>query len=284
MYRLYPPCPPLRPYIDNYWLLRASIPAHAPLTEAVFVDGKADILFNFGAAYQRAGDAAGARIVARSNVDGQRLTPIQITQTGEVHLIGVRFRAGGLSPFLAMPAHELSGEVVEVEAVFGAAARTLEDELYDLARYPERQVERLNRFLMARLQPSAVHDLVGAMIARLTDRAPRSIGDLSAEFGYSVRSVDRFFRQVTGFAPRQYLRIIRLGDALHMLCSESDLSLTELALRAGYYDHAHFTHDFKAFTGHTPSAYRVMLSQRRTAHPPNLVQFLQDAPRPDADN
>ena len=40
MYHIYLPAEPLRPYIDNYWMVRS--PQPIVLQENVFVDGKAD--------------------------------------------------------------------------------------------------------------------------------------------------------------------------------------------------------------------------------------------------
>jgi AraC-like DNA-binding protein len=44
----------------------------------------------------------------------------------------------------------------------------------------------------------------------------------------------------------------------------------EVALSCGYYDQAHFIHDFRAFSGLTPTGYRTA----RTAFQ-NHVSFLQ---------
>jgi hypothetical protein len=51
MYSFFRPALPLQPYIQNYWMLSGYHDQDTPLHEQIFVDGQADIIFNFGVAY-----------------------------------------------------------------------------------------------------------------------------------------------------------------------------------------------------------------------------------------
>ena len=276
MYHIYLPAEPLRPYIDNYWMVRS--PQPIVLQENVFVDGKADILFNFGCAYERRSlecpnivDSLGC-----SNVDGQRMMPVGILQQGAVHLVGVRFKAGGLAAFVRFPLHEISNQTVNVRDIFGAAAEELEDRLYEAST--EEQMALLDAFFLCRLQlpTNYVTTLrLARMLATAVDDLQPKVWHLCREAGYSFRSVDRFFRQFFGISPKFYARIIRFQKALAMLPNQH-LSLAEIALACGYYDQAHLTKEFQAFAAQTPLQYRAHLLEKAAAPPPNLVQFLQE--------
>lgn len=278
MYQIYFPAPELRPYIENYWILRSAASTDYPLNEQIFVDGKADVIFNFGVPYQRTGEDEIAASITHSNVDAQRTYPVTIAQTGAIHLIGIRFAPGGLSHFIPLPVYELSNQVVEFAHIFGPAGRDLEHMLYEAAADSRRQTALLDRFLITRFNGANEQRL----IRHMSDYLLRSEGNVTVRqlgdhFGYSVRSVDRFFRQVMGFSPKWYVRSLRLQRALESLSQNPDIALADLAYRAGYYDQAHFSKDFRAFTGQTPSDYRAVLLMRRSDPPPNLVQFLQEA-------
>lgn len=278
MYRLFSPHPALSVYIDNYWILQALASPHHSLQEAIFVDGKADILFNFGVPYQRQTANHSPQEITRSNVDGQRLSPVMIQQIGAIDLIGVRFKIGGLAAFVRVPIHQLSNTVEPTETVFGRVMDELEQQLYDCRADVRAQVGLLDAFFLRQMHVENAHQIAGAIALDLAQQTSRSIQDISHAYGYSIRTIDRFFQQTVGISPKTYSRISRLQQGLRRLSANPHANLTEIALALGYHDQAHFTKDFKAFTGHTPATYRVLLENRRAAPPPNLVQILQDTP------
>ncbi|HET6821910.1 MAG TPA: AraC family transcriptional regulator, partial [Anaerolineales bacterium] len=63
------------------------------------------------------------------------------------------------------------------------------------------------------------------------------------------------FRQQVGVTPKQYLKIMRFQKAICTIECSHPIRWSEIALQSGYYDQAHFTHDFKSFSGFTPGEY-----------------------------
>ena len=63
------------------------------------------------------------------------------------------------------------------------------------------------------------------------------------------------FKQQTGCAPRDYLHLLRIHRACQLL-SGTGLSIKEIANRVGYQDPFHFSRQFKAFQGVSPTAFR----------------------------
>jgi AraC-like DNA-binding protein len=176
-----------------------------------------------------------------------------------------------------MPVHALSDAVVDLNTAFGPTGMALEAALYDDRDSLGAQAARLDQFFLARLRPDKAHPLVAAMSAALARDPRASVLAISDQFGYSIRSMDRLFNAVLGFSPKTYARVLRLGAALAALSADDVRPLAEIATASGYYDQAHFTHEFRDFVGATPSAYRALLYARREQPPPNLVQFLQDS-------
>jgi len=66
------------------------------------------------------------------------------------------------------------------------------------------------------------------------------------------------FKEQTGCAPRDYLHLLRIHRACQLLRS-SALNVKEIAARVGYQDQFHFSRQFKAFQGVSPSEYRKAL-------------------------
>lgn len=69
-----------------------------------------------------------------------------------------------------------------------------------------------------------------------------------------ARSFKKHYRTTVG----EYLRRLRLDWATRRL-SETEDSITEIALAAGFYDQSHFSHLFKQHTGLTPAEFRAAI-------------------------
>ena len=61
---------------------------------------------------------------------------------------------------------------------------------------------------------------------------------------------------VTGYAPIEYLRIIRMKKAAELLLSEERLTVAEVAYKVGINDPFYFSKCFKAQFGISPSVYQ----------------------------
>jgi AraC-like DNA-binding protein len=274
MYRFFVPHSALQPYIESYWMLRA---AAFTLHEHIFVDARADLIFNYGAAYQRNHlDSLDTRdTLAVSNLDAQRQYPLAIAQQGNIHLIAARFRPGGLAAFLSIPLYELSNLAIDIGSAFGKSGIVLESQLYDAAHDPMRQVELLNDFFLRRLHVHHNYASACYIAQRLEATCGEiSVQALSAEVGYSIRTVDRLFARFFGVSPKFYARVVRFQRVMALLSKET--TFAEIALICGYYDQSHLSKEFNAFTGESAERYRARLLEKLAAPAPNVVQFLQD--------
>jgi AraC-like DNA-binding protein len=263
MYTLFAPAPPLRPYIDLYWRIFTQDPA-AALRERIIVDGQADILFNLGAPYHRFDPTDPTRdaLLTVSNLDAQRRYPILIAQSGAMHLLGVRFRPGGLSAFIRIPLHKLTDLAIDAGDIFGAALRELDSRLFDAAPDATAQIALLDAFFARHLHALPASSTSAYALAACIEQAcgQVSIRALSHDLGYSIRTLDRRFTAAFGYSPKFYARIIRFRTVTAHLSAHPYTPLIDLALAHGFTDQAHFTHEFSALAGQSPAAFRAMLS------------------------
>ena len=75
--------------------------------------------------------------------------------------------------------------------------------------------------------------------------------EFAREMSYSSRQVNRYLQALTGVSGKGYLRLRRLGSAVELL-AHSGRTVEQVALSIGYYDTAHFVHDFARYTGALP--------------------------------
>lgn len=84
-----------------------------------------------------------------------------------------------------------------------------------------------------------------------------TIDDLTKIAHISRSSYIRKFKEICKMAPSAYLTKIRMESASNMLIS-TDLSLSEIASRTGFYDASHFTKTFEGYYHLSPMEYRSM--------------------------
>ena len=102
------------------------------------------------------------------------------------------------------------------------------------------------------------NDLVEAALRFIRDNAPDQIEitDIADHVDVSRRTLELKFREVLNSTPRQELLRMRLETAKSLL-SESEISITEIALRAGFGGSQIFSTVFRKELGLTPTKYRA---------------------------
>ena len=97
-------------------------------------------------------------------------------------------------------------------------------------------------------------DEIDACILKRADEQ-LTLNALAARLGYSESYTSRQFRQISGMAFRDYLRLRRLAFALKEL-RDTRRNILDIALDYGFSSHEAFTRAFHRAYGLTPSQYR----------------------------
>jgi len=275
VYQLRPPHPDLAPSIEHYWFVTAE-DGPVDIQVQVFADARADLLFTYGVGYTRQVIGGAATEHAASNLDAQRLAPIRILQRGAVHLVGVRFRLGGLGPFVKHDLRRFTNRTPPPIEVFGAGALALEADLRTLGA--DEAARRLDAFLLAQLQRDPRRPAFEAALATLVaSGGTATVEEAARQAGVSVRQVDRLFARELGLAPKTVARVLRFQTALRMLMRDPGVSLADVAMSAGYFDQPHFIREFRRLSGGVPRGYRGYFPPDGPADfAPNVVAFVQD--------
>ena len=98
---------------------------------------------------------------------------------------------------------------------------------------------------------------VAAAIIYMTEHLdePPRVTALARLAALSPAHFGALFKQQTGSSPREYLHLLRIHRACQLL-RRTPLSIKEIAARLGYQDQFHFSRQFKAFQGLSPTEYR----------------------------
>lgn len=84
---------------------------------------------------------------------------------------------------------------------------------------------------------------------------PLGLEDVAAYVNMSKSYFCKFFRRKTGCGFADYLTGVRINEGAKLL-ENTELDITEIAMRCGYNDSAYFTAVFKKIKGVTPTRYR----------------------------
>lgn len=173
-----------------------------------------------------------------------------------ISCVELRLAPGTARPLLGVPATDLVGRVVPLDALPGALPRRLAGELRWLD--PEEAVpylaEALPELLPATGDPSRTA-LLRAGVDALSvgkDRSPARVRDVARELAVSERQLRNLFAEGVGVSPKHYARINRVRTVLTRAMSAP---WSEVAAATGYYDQAHMTSDFRALMGVPPRSY-----------------------------
>jgi AraC-like DNA-binding protein len=258
MVRVAPPSPPLRPFVENLWYHEGIVSPY-PM-ERLVPDGGIELIVDltptpktiFGTADRRR-----VTTVARAWISGQRSGPLIFEAAKGSRMIGARFRPGGAWPFLPMPVAEINDLVVEMGDVWGGgAAASLRDRLLECGTVETRFAvleETLIARAAGRLQlPRAV---IGAVDATMRAPGALAVRSLARSLGVSQTRLVAQFKAHVGLRPKAFARVCRFQQAVRLAARDPRRSWTELAHDAGYYDQAHFVHEFQALSGLTPTRW-----------------------------
>ncbi|MFI7217363.1 helix-turn-helix domain-containing protein [Micromonospora maritima] len=260
------PRPPLDGLIDDLYYLEGA-PPYARLTLPPMP--AALLVVNLGAPFRI---RAGTDIEAAEYADGCVVTtPTRAFEFGyppATRSVGAHVKPWGLAPFLPMPAVELCDRPVTLEQVWGrAAVAELRDRLASAAG-PHEMLTLLEQELVRRLGETAGLGLVrrtSGVIVAIGGAA--AIGDLTMAAGVSSTHLAQRFKALVGVTPKRLARTYRFAATVFAIDPAGPVDWGDLAGRAGYFDQAHFGHEFRAFTGLTPTRYVEVRRRFLREHP-----------------
>src|SRR4051794_3962659 len=228
------------------------------LRHMILPDGAVELIVNLGDPQRlcHPSDHGRQTIFRRSWVSGERSEPIVIDEQGYVDLVGIRFKAGGAWPFLGLPLSELTGHVVELEAVLQQEAEHLSDRMNGAGNSNQR-FALLQSWLLHRLRSGTPPTpAVKYTLALIRDRREDlRIGQIADKIGVSHKHLLREFDRCVGLPPKMFARLSAFQRAIGWIGQQSSPDWADVAMGCGYYDQAHFIHEFRAFSGLTPTSY-----------------------------
>lgn len=103
----------------------------------------------------------------------------------------------------------------------------------------------------------AANNFLQALPRSLQD--PWTLESMAAACGLGVTRFVYYCRQLTNMTPMQYLRNVRLQEAIRLLQTEPPLSISDIAYKCGFSSSQYFATTFRKHYGLTPQEWRASL-------------------------
>lgn len=247
------PAVALRPFIDRFWGWESASPDMVQLPTLLPGTG-AELYFHFGAPFRVAAGGDAPRILSPGHLFCLRSTTVKLSPASDIGFVAVRFRIGMLQRFTGIPAQELADCQLSVEDIWGAAGAALLRRL-SYAADRQQRIALITAFLLDRLGPSTDLLVEQATTELYRRRSAVSIAALADALGLGRRQLERRWKRFSGQSPNEIKCLNRFQQTVRGLMLDPAADATDLALACGYYDQAHFIHDFQRRVGLAPHQY-----------------------------
>jgi AraC-like DNA-binding protein len=166
----------------------------------------------------------------------------------------------GAYSLLGVPMTAITGYTIELDGVFGAAGRTLAEQVREAPTWTQR-FDLVDRFLLGRLDrgPRPAPEVERAWDRLATTGGTAPIGRIATDVGWSRKHLIAKFKQQIGLTPKSAARLIRFDTVWRRLDESQALRWVDVAADSGYSDQAHLVREFRQFTGTTPTEFVTSL-------------------------
>jgi len=122
-------------------------------------------------------------------------------------------------------------------------------------------IEKLNSILLTFIQKRTLPQVLFSALENVKRyNGCLSVRELAKMEFYSDRHLNRLFNDYLGTNIKTFSSIIRINQVLQKMSDVSHLPV-DIAQTSGFYDQAHFIHNFKAICGETPKKYLENMSE-----------------------
>lgn len=193
-------------------------------------------------------------------VVGPQFSRVNIMVHRQLSAIRVDFLPGGLFRMLGIPMQELFDGGFDAQELFGKEIREINDYLQNITTLEEGK-NLVEGFLLRHVKDLKERLPVDAALGKLLDHHGCLPMEETASLAcLSLKQFERKCRERIGMNPKLYSRILKFSKAYRLYEAFPQLSWTQIAQEAGYYDQMHMIRDFKVFAGVNPTIIGQQLS------------------------
>jgi len=250
----------LKPYINSYYVYENLAESFRDTFFRALPNGRVELFFLF----------QGSQIVFQDKKHKQRLSaflagifelsyPMKIrieTNGRKFRAISILFTHVGVNQLLDINLYELTNRVVDLESFKYRELYSYYKSISELEE--ENQLfENLNACFLKESRNISSHNqrIIPVLLHIEKMKGLLNVERLSSELRISYKSLYRMFTEEMGMSPKMYMKIIRFNRACYLLDHVYKPNITDIVYKCGYYDQAHFLHEFKSIMKESTKYY-----------------------------
>jgi AraC-like DNA-binding protein len=248
----------LQQFVKYYWIMESDADENK-VTERVIPTENIQIMFHYKNPFLVTNPNQETEIQSHSFISGLSNSYCDVCTNGEAGVIAVTFHPAGACYFFDFPLYEIENQSINLNDIFQADIRIMEEKLQGLHTTNER-IECVEKFLLRRFKLISNYDyqLITSGINLIkTNNSLITANELSSKLFITPKSLERKFSKYIGKTPKQFIKLIRFQKIIAHFEHTKYTQMNIFANEIGYYDQAHFTKEFKTFSGLTPREYFI---------------------------
>lgn len=152
-----------------------------------------------------------------------------------------------------VPAHHFKNELTELNNL--THHHQIADEL-SLCQSPKDVFNCFEKYIFNKTKNKRTDAITMALAKSiLVNPGYENFENSFVQIGLGRRRIEQRFNETVGLNMSMFLKKTRFHHAIQMMVNKKDNKLADISFELGYYDQAHFVHDFKRFAGVSPTQY-----------------------------
>jgi AraC-like DNA-binding protein len=161
----------------------------------------------------------------------------------------------GLAHFTTCPANELFNLSIPLDELFDKQKVLDTEEQLTAASTDHQRISLVEQFLLSHLREAQTDKLILEAVKRIyQSKGTIRIRQLNQDLMISQSPFEKRFRKLVGTTPKKFASIVRFNTVLDQL--NGSKTLMDICFENNFFDQAHFSKDFKLYTGEAPENFK----------------------------
>lgn len=253
IFKTYIPKEHLTSLVKYYWSLDGQFSPTEMYIHRTLANHCPEMIFHYGSEFKEITADDKIEKTFRTGIHGQTDKVRRFTAKDECGIFGVMLQPYAIPILFKISATEIKNELVDLTTLLGQEGKDITDQIM-LAKDNAQRVVLINQFL-GKLTNEIKHKKIIHLVQNIcSEKGSVNIKKLSMQSFLSQRQFERRFKDLVGFSPKTFSRLVRFKSIVDNY-SPNIKTLTEITYDFGYYDQSHFIQDFRQFSGYNPKTY-----------------------------